>query len=182
MKKWMAMLLAAVMMMSLAACGGEKEEKPASALEILETVWASYAEDEKFFSMGGDYTNPVDNAPGVFSLKDGETVTSMLLVPQEQLANIDAAASLVHAMMPNNFTCGVFHVTGDASAFAEAMYSAVSTNPWMCGMPEQMIIAIIGGEYVLVSFGVTDAMDPFEAKLTAAYPKADVKYDEAIAG
>lgn len=184
MKKIIAMLLVLVMTMGLAACGstGEKEEVPASALEILETVWNSYAEEDKFFAMGGDYTNPVDNAPGVFSLEDGENVTAMLLVPAEQQANIDAAASLVHAMMPNNFTAGVFHVTGDAEAFADAMYSAISTNPWMCGFPEKLIVAVIGGEYVLASYGLNDTMGTFESKLTAAYPKADLKYNEAITG
>ncbi len=194
MKKWIAMLLAVVMMMSLAACGGgndkdddksketEAVEVPGSALEILETVWNSYEENDKFFAMGGDYTNPVDNAPGEFSLAEPETVTAMLLVPAEQQANIDGAASLMHAMMPNNFTCGVYHVTGDAAAFADAMQKAVSENPWMCGMPEKMIIAVIGGEYVLVSFGINDTMRVFEEKLTGAYPKADLKYNEEITG
>ncbi len=189
MKKIIAMLLVMVMAMGMVACGvseaGGNEDKanlPASALEILETVWASYGEDEKFFAMGGDYTNPVDNAPGEFSLAEPENVTAMLLVPADQLSNIDAAASLTHAMMQNNFTCGVFHVTGDAYAFAEAMKNAISTNPWICGMPEKMIVAVIGGEYVLAAFGINDAMGPFETKLTAAYPEADLKYNEAIAG
>ena len=185
MKKIIAMLLALVLVMSFAACGAAnqtKEEVPASALEILEKIWNSYAEDEKFFAMGGDYTNPVDNAPGVFSLAEPETVTATLLVPAEQQSNIDSAASLMHAMMANNFTCGVYHVTGDAAAFADAMKAAVTGNQWMCGMPEKLTIAIIGGEYVLVAFGINDAMTGFDAKLTAAYPGANLKYSEAIAG
>ncbi|MBR6684261.1 MAG: hypothetical protein IKL38_07945 [Firmicutes bacterium] len=192
MKKLIALLLVLTMAMGLVACGnngegegtttGEAVAVPESALEILETVWGSYAEDEKFFAMGGDYTNPVDNAPGNYSLEDAEAVTAALLVPADQIANIDEAASLMHAMMANNFTCGVFHVTGDATAFADAMYNAISTNPWMCGMPEKMIIAVIGGEYVLASFGINDAMGNFETKLTAAYPDAELKYNEDITG
>lgn len=183
MKKIIAMLLAVVLVMGLAACGTTaKEEVPASALEILEKVWGSYAEDEKFFAMGGDYTNPVDNAPGVFSLAEPETVTAMLLVPAEQLSNIDSAASLMHAMMSNNFTGAAYHVTGDAAAFADAMHAAVTGNQWMCGMPEKLTIAIIGGEYVVVAFGINDVMTGFDAKLTAAYPGANMKYNQAIAG
>ena len=185
MKKIIALLLAMVMAMGMVACGGnggEKEAVPASALEILETIWNSYGEDEKFPVMGGDYSAPVDNAPGAFSLAEPENVTAMLLVPADQLANIDSAASLVHAMMQNNFTCGVFHVTGDAAAFADAMNTAISGNRWMCGMPEKMIVAVIGGEYVLAAYGINDAMGPFETKLTAAYPKADLKYNAAITG
>ena len=187
MKKIIALSLALVMALGLVACGGnneggEKEPVPASALEILETVWNSYGEDEKFFVMGGDYTNPVDNAPGEFSLSEPENVTAMLLVPAEQLANIDKAASIVHAMMQNNFTCGAFHVTGDADAFADAMNTAISNNQWLCGVPEKMLVAVIGGEYVVAAYGLNDAMDTFEAKLTAAYPEADMKYNAAITG
>lgn len=189
MKKIIAMLLVLTMAMGLVACGnggsGETtttpEEKPASALEILETVWNSYAEEDKFFSMGGDFENIKDNAPGNYSLTD-EGLTATLLVPADQIANIDQAASLVHAMNLNNFTCGAYHVTGDAAAFAEAMYNAISTNPWMCGMPEKLIIAVIGGEYVVACFGINDTMGNFETKLTAAYPGADLKYNEAITG
>ncbi len=187
MKKIIATILALTLVMGLAACGGaaqnnEKEVVPASALEILETIWGAYANEEKFFAMGGDYTNPVDNAPGSFSLTEPETVTAMLLVPAAQQSNIDAAASLVHAMMSNNFTGAAYHVTGDAAAFADAMRTAITGNQWMCGMPEKLTIAVIGGEYVVVAFGINDIMTNFEAKLKAAYPKADMKYSEAITG
>lgn len=189
MKKIIAMLLVLTMAAGLVACGnnagaettGVQDVKPGSALEMLETVWGSYAEDEKFFAMGGDMNNMVDNAPGKYSLDD-EGMTATLLVPADQIANLDEAASLIHGMMLNNFTCGAYHVTGDAQAFAEAMYNAISTNPWMCGQPEEMLIAIVGGEYVVAAFGITDIMDVFEAKLTAAYPGAKLAYNEAIAG
>jgi hypothetical protein len=191
MKKWIAMLLVLTMALGLAACGnknggdetttGAPEVKPASALEILETVWNSYADEDKFFAMGGDMNNLVENAPGKYSLED-EGLTATLLVPEDQIANIDQAASLVHGMMLNNFTCGAYHVTGDADAFAKVMYDTISTNPWICGTPEKLIVAVIGGEYVVAAFGIEDAMNPFEAKLTAAYPGADLKYNEAIAG
>ena len=62
------------------------------------------------------------------------------------------------------------------------MHTQISNNPWMCGMPEKMVIAIVGGEYVLAMFGINDAVNPFETKLAEAYPDAEVKYSEAIAG
>ena len=194
MKKVMALILAMVMVMALAACGGKEAEVtptepaadtvevPGSALEILENVWALYSDDEKFPVMGGDMVNMVDGAPGAYGLEDAESVTYQLLVPAEEVANIDEAASLFHGMMLNNFTCGVFRVSGDAAAFADAMYGKISTNPWMCGMPEKMVIATIGAEYVVAMFGVNDAVNPFEAKLAEAYADADVKYSEAITG
>jgi len=189
MKKIIAMLLVLTMALGLVACGNNGGAETtttapapvaASALEILETVWGSYADDEKFFAMGGDMNNMVDNAPGAYSLED-EGLTATLLVPTEQIANIDEAASLVHGMMLNNFTCGAYHVTGDVNAFAEAMYGAISTNPWMCGQPEKLIVAVIG-EYVVALFGINDAVNPFEAKLKEAYPSANLVHNEAIAG
>jgi len=197
MKKIIALLLAVAMVAVMAAgCApaGNKETTaatttapqivvPASALEILETVWASYGDNEKFFCMGGDMNNMVDGAPGKYDVKD-EGMTYTLLVPADQVANVDDAASMVHAMNLNTFTCGVFHMAAgaDATAFAAAMQAAVQGNQWMCGFPEKLIIAVVGGEYVLCAFGVNDTMNPFETKLTAAYPEAVLAYNEAITG
>lgn len=191
MKKLVSLLLAAVMVLSMAACTGNtgnaegteapEVNVPASALEILENVWAAFAEEEKFYVMGGDYNNPVDNAPGVVDVTVTDYLAYTLLVPETEVANVTDAASMMHAMMANNFTCGVFRVA-DAAAFAETMHTAVANNPWICGMPEKMTIAVIGGEYVLVAFGINDAMGPFDTHLAEAYPDAQVVYNEAIAG
>ena len=188
MKKWIAMLLALTVAMGLVACGGQKddgnkENVPGSALEVLTNIWNGVPEDKRFFAMGGDMANPVDNAPGNYNLAD-EGLASTLLVPAEQVANLDQAASLVHGMMLNNFTSAVFHVAQgkDAGAFADAMRQAIASNQWICGMPEHFTIAVIGGEYVLVYFGINDAIEGFATSFKAAYPDAQIKYDEAIQG
>lgn len=190
MKKLIAMLLVLVMVLSMAACGAKDEtpvetkpqaEVPGSALEILEKVWALYGDDEKFPVMGGDMNNMVDGAPGAYGLEDTESLSYQLLVPADQVANIDEAASLFHGMMLNNFTCGAFHVTGDADAFAAAMVNAVKNNQWMCGMPETMLVSVVGGEYVVMAFGIHDAMNPFIAKLAEAYPEAVTVANESVA-
>ena len=190
MKKLIALLLVMVMAMGLIACGNnantadttEGAKGPASALELLETVWAAHAEDEKFFTMGGDMNNMVDGAPGKYDLAD-EGLSSTLLIPEDQIANVDEVASLVHAMMLNNFTCGAFHVTGDVAAFVEAMHTAIANNRWMCGMPEKMIIAVVETDYVIACFGINDAVAPFETAMNSVYGyEADIKYNEAITG
>ena len=200
MKKMIALILALAMVMAMAACGQKAPaqtnapetqapettaptvEVPGSALEILENVWGLFGDDEKFPVMGGDYEAMVSDAPGAVNVATPDFLVGTLLVPETETANVTEAAALVHAMMLNNFTCGVFRVSGDAAAFADAMYGKISTNPWMCGMPEKMVIAVVGGEYVLAMFGVNDAVNPFEAKLAEAYADADVKYSEAITG
>ena len=199
MNKLFALILVLAMALSMAACTSNKPTEtttaptteatteattePAvvieSATEILENVWALFGEDEKFFTMGGDYEAMVDNAPG--AVKDTGFMNGTLLVPEAELANVTDCASLVHGMMLNNFTCGAFKVA-DAAAFAETMHGVISTNPWMCGMPEKMVIATIGAEYVVAMFGVNDAVNPFEEKLVAAYPDAVIAYSEAITG
>lgn len=186
MKKILAFILAAVMMLSFAACGsnepaegengGETEVTVGSALEILETVWGAFGEDEKFFAMGGDYDNMVDGAPG--TVTNADFLTGVLLVPAGT-ETLEAAA-LVHGMNLNSFTAGAFKVA-DAAAFAETMHEAIASNQWMCGFPDKMVIATIGNEYVVAAFGINDAMGPFEAKFAEAYPEATVVYSEAIA-
>lgn len=188
MKKIIALLLVMTMAIGLTACGKnnngdqtttQEQIVPASALEILENIWNAY--EDKFFAMGGDMENMVDNAPGNYSLTD-EGLTATLLVPEAQIANIDQAASLVHGMLINNFACGVYHVTGDVDAFVQAMYQSISTHPWLCGTPDKMLIAVIGGEYVLAGFGINDAIGPFEQKLAEVYPQADIKHNQSLAG
>lgn len=190
MKKFVSVLLVAVMMLSMAACAGNsgageteapQVEVPASALEILENIWAAFGEDEKFFVMGGDYNNPVDNAPGAVDVTATDYLSFTLLVPETEVAGVTEAASMMHGMMANNFTCGVFRVA-DAAAFAETMHTAIANNPWICGMPEKMTVAVIGGEYVLVAFGINDAMNPFDTHLAEVYADAQIVYSEAIAG
>ena len=187
MKKLIAIVLALTVVLGLTACTAKNETEttapqniPASALEILTTIWEGVPEENRFFAAGGMGETAVDNAPGEFPVDD-EGITSILLVPQDKLGDVDQAASLIHAMMLNNFTAGAFHVT-DAEAFADAMYQAISENRWMCGMPEHLTIAVIGGEYVLAYFGINDALEGFTASFKTAYPDANIKYDEAIAG
>ena len=187
MKKFISIILTMAMMLALfAGCGKAKPAEtapaadlPGSALEILETVWADYTDDEKFPTFGGDGLNMVDGAPGAYT--DMEGLESQLLVPADKQADVAEIASLFHGMMLNNFTCGVFHVTGNAQTFADAMVESIQNNQWMCGMPETMNVSIIGGEYVLMAFGVGDAMNPFTAKLAEAYPDAVTVANESIA-
>ena len=195
MKKIISLVLAAVMVLSMAACNGANNETPdetqapaanvpGSALEILENIWNAYGEDEKFAVIGGNMEAPVDGAPGNYDMAYAENLTWNLLVPADQLANVDQAATMIHMMNANTFTSGVVHMAAgaDAAAFAAAMREAVQSNRWMCGFPETLVIAVIGGEYVLVAFGVNDAMNPFQTHLAEAYADAEILYNEPVAG
>ena len=190
MKKAIALTMALAMMLTLfAGCAKEEpvetapaQQLPASALEILETVWADYAEDEKFAVIGGNIEANIMDAPGNYDLTYAENMTWNLLVPADQIPNITEAASMIHMMNANNFTCGVFKLAEGVNAadFGAAMKDAVLGNQWMCGFPETLLIRNFGDTYVLVAFGINDAMTPFEAHLTAVYPDMETIANEPI--
>jgi len=190
MKKFVSVLLSLVMVLSLfAACGTVKDEPtvvgPANALEVLTNVWALYGDDEKFSVYGG---NPKENfeenvwdAPSNYDLAD-ENMAFNLLIPADQIPNVDDVASMTHGMMANNFNSAVFHLTAgnDAAAFAEALYQSVSGNMWICGMPERVLIGTVGSEYVVMAYGVADPMNSFETHLSEAYPSVNILYNEPL--
>lgn len=191
MKKILSVVLALTMALGLAACGGNAEEEttgvpaqemPGSALEVLETIWADYAEDEKFAVIGGSMAAPVDGAPGSYDIAD-ENITFNLLIPAEQLANVTEAASMIHMMNANSFTCAAYRLADGVSAadFGAAMQEAVQGNMWMCGFPETLLIRSFGDSYVVVAFGVNDAMTPFETHFSAVYPGFETLVNEPIA-
>lgn len=207
MKKLIALLLALVMIMALAACGNKEENNgdagntnagnedkvlASSALEILETIWNDYAEDEQFPVSGGDMQSHIDkmeqdenympaNAPGAYNLKYAEDLTYSLLIPADELANLEEAATMVHMMNGNNFSCGAFKLkNGDVASFAETMKDAAMNNQWMCGQPEQIIVVDFGGGYVLMAYGIHDAMDPFVEHMNSVYADAEVLVEESL--
>ena len=180
MKKFTTVALALVLVLAIfAGCGKTApaettpaQELPGSALEILETVWNSYSDDEKFAVIGGNIEANIMDGPGNYDMAYAENMTWNLLVPETQIANITEAASMIHMMNANTFTCGVFKLADGVTAadFGAAMEEAVMNNQWMCGFPETLLIRNFGDTYVLMAFGINDAMTPFEQHLTAVYP------------
>lgn len=195
MKRLISLLLVLVMALSMAACSSTNNDNTTtagttaapvvetSALEILENIWNAFGEDQKFPVMGGAADAYVDGAPGSVEVANTDMLIYTLLLPESQVNQIDEAASLMHGMMLNNFTAAAYHLTEgtDVDAFTAAVHETIHNNPWICGMPEQMLIAVVHGEYVVTAFGVNAAMDPFKTNLTAVYPETQIAYSESIA-
>lgn len=184
MKKFLAILVAAAMLLALAACtGGNSDNEttapeakgPETALALLEEVWKTYGEDEKFAAAGGDGSeeNSRSDAPGNFGITDAETLDTMLGFPQDSVDLIDNAASLMHMMNQNTFTCGAYRVknSSDIDALAAKLKDNILARRWMCGFPEKLVIVAVG-DYVLSYFGNGETVDLFTAKLTAVYTDA----------
>jgi len=184
MKKFVSMMLSALLLLSLAACGdknnasGDKPAVPTSALNILETVWNTYGEDEKFAVAGGDFSeaNAREDAPGVFDLKDRALVDSELGLPET--AAVDEAASLVHMMNANTFTAAAYHATSDTAELAQQLRDNIMQRQWMCGFPDKLVVAEVG-EYVVTVFGADELVDTFMTHLNGIYG-VSATYDEDI--
>lgn len=207
MKKFLALILAGVMLFSFAACGGDTtpEETTAPAEEttvtpaddatkapsssdssddaaaLLNKVWAKFGEEEKFFAMGGHLSNPVDGAAGKYDITMVEDLDGSLGLPQANAAQIDDAASLVHAMNANTFTGAAYHLKEgtDAAAFASAIESHLATRQWMCGIPETLLIVSVDG-YVVTAFGANDIVSNFKTYLAEEFASAKVLVEKPI--
>ena len=187
MKKTISLALALVLALSLAACGkngntDSSADVPADANTLLTTVWDSYTDDEKFPAAGGDYTTPVEDAPGAVDISDADNLNYMLTLPVEDASKIDGAAALGHMMNANTFTCGAFHVTNkdDVEAVANDLRDAIQSKQWMCGFPDKLVIFTYD-QYVVSLYGDEELVNTFRDKFTAAYSDSVVAYDEAIA-
>lgn len=226
MKKLVLILVAAMLALSLAACG--ENDKPAvsnpsnnqstsntskpaessnptesskpdqepsdepnkdqasakSALELLTKVWSSYKDDDKFPAAGGDMSeeNMTMDAPGKFGLSDTAALDTTLGFPASSAEKIDDAASLVHMMNANTFTCGAFHVkdAGTSADVSAAIKANIMERQWICGFPDKLVIVKID-DYIVAFFGENEIVDTFKTNLTAAYTSAETICDEPIA-
>ena len=190
MKKLISLALVLAMALTiLAGCGatadngGNNAAAPASALEVLENVWALFGDDEKFPVMGGDFEASVMDAPAVWNSDLLVDLSYSLQLPEAEMAKVADAATMIHMMNANTFTSAVLHLNEgeDVAAFAADAKASIMAAQWMCGFPEKLVIADMGGNYLLIAYGLNDAINPFEAKLAEAYPNANVICSEAIA-
>ena len=153
------------------------------ALALLQKAWAAYPEDDKFAAAGGDYSEEhmVDGGPGIYGIADGQQLNSVFGVPSGSAAVIDGAASLMHMMNANTFTCGAFHIKSgeDASAFAQSLKDSILQRHWMCGFPDKVVIYSVG-DYIVSAFGNAELLDTFFSALVSVESSATLLYDEPI--
>lgn len=203
MKKLFAIILTVSLVTLLAACGnntsgnngttagsgtqqttGSSGQLSGSApLDILSTVWNSYAEDDKFMIAGGDSSeeNAKTNEPGVFSIDDMAALDSSLGFPETSVDKIDSAASIMHMMNANTFTCGAYHVksSDDVAAVAEAVKENIMKRQWMCGFPDKLVIMTVD-DCVIAFFGNNEIVDTFKVNLASSYASAQTVCEDAI--
>lgn len=161
------------------------EDKPAAAVDdaltILNAIWNTYSDEEKFPAAGGDSEHAVDGAPGSFDASNADNLSYLLTFPADDASLIDSAASLVHMMNLNTFTCGAFHVAdaNNVARLADDLRTTIQAKRWMCGFPDKLVIVTVG-QSVFSVYGNEELVNTFRDKLLASYPTAAAVYDEAI--
>lgn len=161
------------------------EDKPAAAVDdaltILNAIWNTYSDEEKFPAAGGDSEHAVDGAPGSFDASNADSLSYLLTFPADDASLIDSAASLVHMMNLNTFTCGAFHVAdaNNVTRLADDLRTTIQAKRWMCGFPDKLVIVTVG-QSVLSVYGNEELVNTFRDKLLTSYSAATAVYDEAI--
>ena len=156
----------------------------ADTADVINQVLATYDEDKKFPSVGGDMTTPVDGKAGLMSLDDPDSVDYMLHTNEDLRAQVDEVASYVHQMLANNFTSGSFKLKDAKTAddFCTSLEKTLSETQWMCGIPDKMVIFTVnGGDYVVYAVGGAENIDYFKAQFTATMGEsATILTDRAV--
>ena len=187
MKKILALVLALTMVAAMAACtpannDNETVAGPASALELLNTVWAKYPEANKFPVMGGDAENPNWEGPGSVTLPGAEgNALWNLNISEERLPSIAEAATMIHAMNTNTFAgCALKLVEGaDEAAVAKGILDDIQNTRWMCGFPERVVVVSTNG-CLVVAFGLEMNITNLLTAIQAVDANANVLHNEVI--
>ena len=217
MKKILALVLAALMLVACVACTNNntddttiapetdapatdapETDAPAvqtpvaeSALEILNKVWASYADEDKFMVGGGFGENMNWEGPGSIPTDNEEalaTAQAYFVMNEEAVAMVEEMAHVMHGMNANTFTAGAFLLKADADkdAFIASVTDSVKNNRWMCGSPEKFVVITLG-DYIVTAFGhasVTEfsanTIPVFVNNVKACYESAEVVVEESL--
>lgn len=152
-----------------------------TSAQILSKIWEGYGENERFACYGGTVEHSVNDAPGDLDMSNTEEITSKYMLPEDQLANVESGASLVHLMNSNIFTAATFQLKEgtDVRAAAKALRDNIQKTQWICGQPDHLLVADVE-EHLLMAFAAKEGMDTFREKLKTAYPSVTIIYDEAV--
>ncbi len=147
---------------------------------VLDAIWNAYADDQKFPAVGGDSTEELVEEPGSVAL-DADALDNVYGFPKASIDKIDAAASLMHMMNANTFTCGAYSVKDgeDVEALAKEIRENILARQWMCGFPDTLVIMTVDNTIISV-FGKSFAVEPFRDMAKSVHANLTVVYDEPI--
>ncbi len=188
MKKILAMILAAMMLLTVTACGKKGEEKnddnavKMTAVEVLNKIFAGYAEEEKFPVGGGDANNMNMEGAGKYDVTLAEDMDATMGLPAAEASKVEDAASALHMMNANNFTgaCYTLKEGTDASALADAILNNLKNRQWICGQPDTLLIVTVNGNQMITAFGTTEIINTFKNNLGKAFESYTIVSESAL--
>lgn len=159
----------------------QPEFEPENANEILTHVWNKIPQDQKPMVVGGYFGDQYTEGPNSYNMDYAADLAAALLIPEDQMAYVTDASTAIHLQNANTMTVGLVKVSegADQQVFADSVYDRISTNQWMCGFPEKLIITQVYGDYIFIAFGATEILDTVETQLDASWPTNDF-YNEAM--
>lgn len=207
MKKILAVVLAALMLLSMVACGNANDETTKapetdapvvelpykSAEELLKQILESYnasASEETKIAVGGGNSNNFDtvsfDSPAKFVALADSDYDQVLGVPEAEVSKIDDVASMFNLMNVNIFHAYALHFANEAdiAASVEAIKAQILARDWVCGAPEKLVMIRVPGNYVVVVWGAVEfggVVNPFVDGVKAAVDGANVVVDHTFA-
>ena len=143
----------------------------ADAADILIKVWDTYAEEERFDSMGGHFTAGAMGVPAKYDLAQTTDLVEMYCVPETYLQIIDDAATIIDFYNAARFTAGVYHVIEQEAipSLVAEMKAQVANNEWHGEVPEKMMVIKVDEQYVVAVYGREELVNQFKQKLESVY-------------
>lgn len=207
MKKFIMIIFAAVMLLSMASCGKTKDDvnpddnEPAKGAdemindclgkfyETLEPLFEMEAEAIKGNFVGGyfseDETTNKNGEAGrtpVDAEDAAVTFKTVSLITEDSFSKLEDAALFHHMMNTNTLAVSSMRVASaaDVESVANSFRESVGGNQiWVCGVPERYAVITID-TYVISVYGNADMVNAVKNAVTDTYATAVVVCDEAF--
>ena len=173
MKKILAIVMALVLVLSFASCGGNITETSSTpdtsstetvtgktSLDVLNDLWAAYPDEDKYVvaEEGMEPFSPYVE-PMAFEYEAVEEIDNFLGFPVAEAGKIKNVAYFMHMMNANSFTCAAYQLEGaDMTAVANAIKDNIMNRQWMCGFPERLYVVSVG-DVIVYAFGLAGYSD-----------------------
>lgn len=143
-----------------------------AAVAALSAVWNEVVADEALIAaFGATSSEEIAGyfmAPAAFDMSDPESVSATFQISADNAANVEEIAFVMHMMNANNLTAAAYVLAEgtDTVDFANSIKDDIAAAQWICGAPEQVVIAEVEGA-VIAAFGGADVITAFNTVLAA---------------
>ena len=183
-KKIIAGTMSAFLLFGVVGCSNSSTPEPSgdketvtdkSSQEVLQEIWDTDKDSNKPTIIGGMGVDTIEDGVQALEISDTEGILNTYAIPKDVSEAALNGAGIMNAMMANNFTASVLQMgkTDDVKNSADAVVKGLKENHWLCGMPEEYIVAT-SGNYIITAFGLTDTLKPFMDAAKEVLPDLEI--------